>query len=202
MSYTKVRGYKTSELLDLATKAQGFKGFPQGYWIIGVRSNEDTYNVFDDKFYLFKGKEFIMVLTGTTNSGGYGLKNYTKWDKRGTAVIASGIWNYNVYQKSDGKTIRHHNGKLQCLRQIANIFYYRDSNKNNKVEQTGKMYYENNATNFHLNSYKILKGIVSWIIGGWSTGCLVANNATEYYDMLAIIPFTEKVSMLIIDEKN
>jgi hypothetical protein len=49
-----------------------------GYCGISLKSDEDAYDRFDDKFYLFKGEDFIMVTTGTTNAGSDGqqiLKN-------------------------------------------------------------------------------------------------------------------------------
>lgn len=197
---TKVRGYTTDELLCRVQGLPSFKRIPKGYWIIGVRSKEDTYDVFDDKFYLFKGRKFVLVSPGTTNSGAKGMLSFSKWNKKGVAVIKSDEVYYNVYEKSDGKLIRHHNGKMQCLRQIKPMLYYRDGDKNKTIDEVGKITEANNSTNLHANSYKHKVGIRSWLIGGWGTGCNVWNNLTKYYMMLKRIPLRQQVTFALLKE--
>ena len=195
---TNIKGYKDSELISLAKGAKSFTHIPKNHWILAMRSIADDYNSMDDKIYAMYGEKCISVMTGTTNGGTYGLKNFMKWDSRGMAVIKSGVWNYDCYKKSDGKIVRHHNSKLQCLRLVKPIWMHRDGNKNKKVEEYGKAYFENNGTNFHLNSYKMLKGITSWLINGWSTGCIVPNDATKYWKFLEGISYDEEVSLLVL----
>jgi len=120
----------------------------------------------------------------TSNSGVYGLLNYFKWNRKGTAVIKFDEIYYNAFQKSDGSKVKHHNGKMQCLRQIAPLKYYRDSNKDTKIDEVGTVYEANNSTNVHANSYKYKKGIISWVIGKWGTGCTVVNDLSRYYQVL------------------
>jgi len=38
-------------------------------------------------------------MSGTTNSGSYGLLNYFKWNSKGDAVIKSDEIYYNVYKR-------------------------------------------------------------------------------------------------------
>jgi hypothetical protein len=71
-----VRSYTSKQLLDKVKTLKSFVVIPSGYWILGVQSNEDAYDRFDDKFYLFKGEDFIMVTTGTTNAGSDGQQNF------------------------------------------------------------------------------------------------------------------------------
>ena len=54
---TNVRTYNDKELLNKVKSLSSFKSVPQGYWILGVRSNEDAPNKYDDKFYIFNGKK-------------------------------------------------------------------------------------------------------------------------------------------------
>ena len=82
-----VRSYTDNQLLNKVKSLQGFKQIPHDFWILGVRSNEDESNVFDDKFYIFKGNVFIMVATGTTNPSIDYLTN--KMNKRGAFIIKS-----------------------------------------------------------------------------------------------------------------
>jgi len=48
-----VRSYTDEELLKKVKSLPSFKSIPKGYWILGVQSDEDKFNAFDDKFYLF-----------------------------------------------------------------------------------------------------------------------------------------------------
>ena len=98
-SYTKVKSYSDKQLINKVKSLPSYKSIPKGYWILGVRSKADTYDVYDDKFYIYKGEQFIAVLTGTTNTGGYGLKNFAKWDNRGVAHIKGNEWYYDVWTR-------------------------------------------------------------------------------------------------------
>ena len=179
-----VKAYTDAELITRMKSLNSFLYIPKGLHLIAVRSQEDEPDKYDDKLYVFIGEKCIDVMSCTTNSGTYGLKNFLKWNTKGAAVIKFDEVYYNAFQKSDGSKIRHHNGKAQCLRQIAPLKYYRDNNLNNKIDQTGKIYQANYSTNIHPNSYTHKSGIVSWFIGKWSVGCTVVNNLTKYYNVL------------------
>lgn len=174
MSYTKVRNYDSKELLERVSNLKGFVGFPQDYWIIGVRSNEDTYNVFDDKFYIFKGKTFIDVMTGTTNSGSYGILNFKKWNEKGVAQIKGNEIYYDCWVRG------LHRGKVEALRQSGEFKVIRDGNKNEKLDIKEWSIESGNGLNFHPNSYNLQSKVKNWFIGGWSIGCQVINDLTKY----------------------
>jgi hypothetical protein len=175
MGYTKVRGYTNKELLDKVKSLSSFKFIPEGFWVLGVRSNEDTYDVFDDKFYVFKGEKFITVMTGTTNTGGYGLSDYDKWSSKGAAQIKADEWYYDVWSR--GK----HRGKVEALRQVGPFKVIRDGNKNKKSgDNTLWKWEEWKGLNFHPNTYNLTQKIKRWIIGKWSVGCQVANDIPKY----------------------
>ena len=59
---TKVRSYTDKQLLDKVKSLDTFKGLPAGYWILGIRSNEDVFDTFDDKFYLYYNNVFVFIL--------------------------------------------------------------------------------------------------------------------------------------------
>ena len=67
---TNVRAYTDKELLARVSELPDFNGIPEGYWPLFVRSQEDEFDRFDDKVYLFKDKNFVMVTSCTTNKGG------------------------------------------------------------------------------------------------------------------------------------
>jgi hypothetical protein len=193
--YTKVRNYSDKELLDHVKMLKSFEYIPDDYWILGVRSNEDTYDIFDDKIYIFKGEKFIAVITGTTNTGGYGLKNYKKWSKRGAAVIKSDEWYYEVWTR--GK----HKSKIEALVQTGGFKVIRDNNDNN-ISGDINIYKEeyNRGLNFHPNTYNLTQKVKRWIIGKWSVGCIVVNDIPKYKDFLNYTRPQRKFTFCLIDE--
>ena len=191
---TNVKAYSDKQLLDRVKKLESFQGIPHDYWILGVQSKEDEYNRFDDKFYLFKGTEFSGLAYGTTNAGTTGLKNYNRYNKKGCAVIKTNEWYYGLWRYG------LHRGKMAALRQIRPIKYYRDWNKNNKVEEMGKMYEGIIGINFHTVLYQ--KNMSFWrkLIGGWSVGCQVVNHVGKYYRILNKVKKQKNVSYCLIKE--
>lgn len=176
---TNVRSYTDKELLDKVKSLDSFKKIPGGIWILGVRSNEDAFDKFDDKFYIFKGEKFITVLTGTTNSGSYGLFNFRKWNRKGVAQIKGNEWYYSVWTR--GK----HRKKMDALVQTGEFKVIRDGNKNKKSGDSDNWSWEkNNGLNFHTVSYNRYSKIIKKVIGGWSTGCQVVNNVGSYFHFL------------------
>ena len=172
-----VRSYTDKQLLNRVSEMEGFKGFPKGYWIIGVQSEEDEFNKFDDKFYLFRGDIFILVTSGTTNSGATGLLNYMRFKLKGTAVWKTDELYYDLYKGG------LHRGKQRALRQQKPVKFYRDSNLDRKSDQQGKLYEGIIGVNFHFNSYR-RNTIKKWFIGGWSIGCQVCNDEKDYYEII------------------
>ncbi len=194
MSKSNVRGYGDQELLDKVSSLPSFNGFPEDYWLLGVQSQEDAFNTYDDKFYLFKGKKFIMVTTGTTNAGKNGLKDYGKYNKYGFAVIKTNEWYYDLWKY--GK----HRGRMDALRQVKKIKHYRDGDKDNKVEEQGKLYNSIIGINFHTNTYNKFGNGVKKLIGGWSLGCQVCNKYDHYRRILDYVMEQDSVSYCLIKE--
>lgn len=193
-----VKSYTDKQLLDRAKSLPSFKGFPPLYWLMGVRSNEDAPDEFDDKFYLFKGEEFIMVTSGTTNPGVKGLMNFIEYNKDGCAVIKADEWYHNLWRNGI------HRGKMKALVQYSDVLYYRDNNKNKKSEQIGKLYKGKIGINFHTCTYNtnsnFLKKFVSRLIGPWSLGCQVPNVAQDYYQIIEKVSTQLIVSYCLLNE--
>lgn len=196
MNYTKVRNYTDKELLDKVKSLSNYKSIPSGYWILGVRSNEDVADTMDDKFYLFKGEKFILATTGTTNPGLSILKKgWKSYNKEGAFVLKSDYWHHDMWKY--GK----HNGKMRALVQTgAMATGYRDGNCNDKSEEIGDIKKGWFGINFHTNTYTILQGIVSWFVGGWSAGCQVCNNVTDYYKIIDFVKNQNTVSYCLLKE--
>jgi hypothetical protein len=194
MNDNRVKSYRDKELLDKVKSLSSFKGFPPGFWILGVQSNEDTYNRFDDKFYLFKGEKFVMVTAGTTNPGLTGLMSYERYSKNGVLVVKTDEWYHGLWK------FGYHRGKMAALKQVRDILYYRDGNKNQRVEQIGKIYKGIRGVNFHTVSYTKKKSFIKKLIGGWSVGCQVVNNVDKYYKILALVKHQSFVTYCLIKE--
>lgn len=194
MKKTNVRGYTDKQLLDRVKSLDSFNGIPNGYWILGVQSNEDAFNEFDDKFYVFHGERFITVTSGTTNAGTTGLMGYQKYNRHGCAVIKTDEWYYTLWRPG------LHRGRMPALRQSRPIKYFRDWNKNRRAEQIGKMYEGIIGINFHTVIYGVRSGFWRRFIGGWSVGCQVCNVVSDYYRILDLCNDQETVSYCLIEE--
>ena len=189
-----VKGYTNKQLLRQVKKANNYAGIPKGYWILGVKSTEDEYNIFDDKFYLFHGTKFVMVSTGTVNPGGTVLKNYSKYNNKGALIVKSDEWYYDLWAPG------MHNGRMKALKQVEPILYYRDGNKNNKSEEIGIVYSGIRGINFHTASYDYKVGFIRKLIGGWSAGCQVVASVSKYYKMLKLVWGQPRTTFVLIKE--
>lgn len=168
----------TDEQLLNRVKAIGGRILPDKYLIIGLQSKADNFNQFDDKFYLYLGGEFILVTTGTTNAGKNALLNYDDYGLEGAAV-----WKTNEFY-SDLYSYGLHKGKMPCLRQVAPIKYYRDTDKDEKAEEQGKLHEGIIFANFHGVDYDINNDTVKTNINGWSFACQVCNKMKDYREII------------------
>lgn len=190
------RTYGTKELLDAIKKAEGYKGIPDEYYLVGIRSKEDKPDNFDDLIYLMNGEQPIMMFNGTTHTGTYGLQNFSLWNSKGTAVLKSNQWHYNIWAKG------LHKGKMKALVQVNKAYFYRDNNKDSKVDEKGTLYFEKAGLNFHTVSYNKLTNYFAKLIGQWSVGCVVVPDVDKYYNCLETIPDTQGlISLVIINEQ-
>ena len=173
-----VKSYTDRQLLERIEAIGGRVPNKGKYLIIGVQSEEDSFNLFDDKFYVFDGNEFKDVSTGTTNPGKTALLYYDKYNLPGSAV-----WKTDEFYK-DLYFPGHHKGRMKALRQIKPIKFYRDSDKDEKSEQQGELFDDIIYANMHGVSYDPYSKVIKSRIGGWSFGCQVWNNMSDYRNMI------------------
>ena len=188
-----VKTYTDEQLLNKASSLHGFDEFPVDYWILGVRSKSDTPDGFDDKFYVYKGVDFIMVTTGSTNSGVYGLLNFKKWNRKGTAVVKSNEWYYDLWKNG------RHKRKMDALVQANTIKVYRDNNMDDKNDESGVIYEGYYGINFHTVTYK-LNNIIRKAIGRWSVGCMTPNNTKHYYKIINLVKKQRRITFCLLKE--
>ncbi len=192
-----VKSYTDKQILDRAKSLPSFQFIPRDYWICGVRSTEDKTDTYDDKFYLFQGEKFIMVTSGTTNPGKWGLNNFATYNSKGCAVVKTDEWTYNLWANG------LHKGKMQALVQVKDILYYRDNNKNDKSEEIGAIQRGIIGINFHTCTYdkpNVAQKFIGWIIGKWSEGCQVANIAKDYYALISLVLKQHRTSYCLLKE--
>ena len=192
---TNVRNYTDNQILErVESHAEGFDGYPTDYWMVGVQSNEDETNSFDDKFYFFKGERCLMVLTGTTNAGKNCLEGYDRAGLSGACVWKTNMIYYGLYRP--GK----HKGRMDAWRQQKPIYYYRDKDKDGKAEQEGEMHKGIIGVNFHTNTYKKDDRSVRKLIGAWSYGCQVTNQHDRYNKVMNLTKDQENITYALLDE--
>ena len=167
-----VRNYTDKQILDRVMSLPTFEGWPKERLDVWIRSNSDEFNKFDDKVYSFDctsgTPEFKMVMTGTTNAGRVGLKNFDKYKLSGCAVLKSDTIVY------DSHVYGLHKGKYPAYVQNKPWPYYRDSDKDDRAEETGPEH--NNIVGANCHS----AGESSVVIEDWSIACLVRNVKVKY----------------------
>jgi len=188
-----VKNYSDAQLLSRVKAIPSFKGIPKGFWLLGVQSNEDTFDKFDDKIYLFEGEKFILVTSGTTNAGKNGLLKYDSYNPEGVAVIKTNEWYYDVWKYG------MHKGKVIALRQVKPFLISRDGDKDQQIEE-GKALPVMAGINFHPNTYNLASKEVKEIIGGWSLGCQVVNNTEKYVQIMKLLKPQKIVSYCLLKE--
>jgi hypothetical protein len=173
-----VRPFTDKELLGKVEDIGGKIPNKGKYLIIGMQSIEDAFDLFDDKFYVYDGNIFIMASTGTTNVGKTALGRFDEYKLDGAAV-----WKTNQFIE-DCFIPGLHKGRMKALRQNRPIYYYRDSDKDNKVEEQGKLYHGIIYANMHGVDYDPFSNKIGTNIGGWSFGCQVWNRMSDYRQMI------------------
>lgn len=191
---TNVKSYTDEQLLKRVSELDTFDGFPNDYWQIWVRSNEDEFNKFDDKVYLFRGKKFISVHKCTTNAGKTGLLNFEKYNKLGVAVLKSDIIIYDSHVRG------LHRGKVMSYRQNKPWPYYRDNNKDKKSDENGVEYNNIIWANIHPATYEKGSDLEKEYINGWSLACLVRAKGTDHEDFMRLTEHQKYMTNCIIKE--
>jgi hypothetical protein len=178
-----VRKYEDKELLDRVKSLVNYQYIPHDYWAIAVRSNEDITDEFDDKIYLYRGEQFVMVTSCTTNKG-----------LKGTAVMKADVWNYDAYKYG------LHKQKMKALRQVKGIPYYRDRDFDGKTDASGTEYRDIIYMNIHGATYNEGSKKITQKIGGWSEGCIVLNRNEDYEKFIALAKNQPTFTLCLINE--
>lgn len=154
----------TIEELQKEYARLGYSWFP--FQIIGIRSNANLPNKFDDLIGLIENNT-ITWFTGTTNPGTHWLKNLL--NPKGAALLKP-----NQYPNTWKLDL--HQGKYLALCQRKNVVVYRDGDKDDFAEETAIT----ETGLFGINIHRANPSAISSIIDKWSAGCQVLNNSTSF----------------------
>lgn len=178
----KVKSYTDSQLLERVEEIGGVIPNKGKYLIIGVQSQEDSFNKFDDKFYVFDGPHFKQVSSGTTNAGKTALFFYDNYNLPGAAIWKTDVFYDGLYSPGYHRPSRK-GGGMRALRQRKSIWYYRDSDKDKKAEEQGEIQYGIIYANMHGVDYNPYSTLKRKDINGWSFACQVWNRMSDYRKM-------------------
>lgn len=145
---------------------------PYNLNIIGVRSNNEIANSFDDWLYLIfreeKGSEFkVYEFPITTDPGAYWLKNPMNVD--GTAILVPG-------QYRGSHQIGLHQGKYKALKQKKPLKVWRDNDRDTNIDKEGKIY----EGIFGINIHRSNATSQSQVVEKWSAGCQVFQKVADF----------------------
>ena len=180
---TNVKSYTDSQLLERVEYIGGRIPNRGKYLIIGVQSQEDAPNLFDDKFYVYDGSIFKQVSSGTTNAGKTALLHFDQYNLTGAAVWKTDQWCPNLYKRGYHKASRA-DGGMRALRQQQPIWFYRDSDKDLNAEEVGTLHHKIIWANMHGVSYDPNSEITKELINGWSFACQAWNIMVDYRQMI------------------
>ena len=158
----------TIEELQKEYARLGYSWFP--FQIIGIRSNANLPNKFDDLIGLIENNT-ITWFTGTTNPGTHWLKNLL--NPKGAALLKP-----NQYPNTWKLDL--HQGKYLALCQRKNVVVYRDGDKDDIAEETKVT----ETGFFGINIHRANDKLVSKLIDKWSAGCQVLNNPDDFKELL------------------
>jgi len=162
-----MKNYTIDELKNEFTKLN-YKWLD--FHFVGIRSNANLPNQFDDLFGVIKGND-ITWFTCTTNPGTHWLKNLL--NPKGAALLKPN-------QYVDTWKIGLHQGKYKAFTQVKPVEVYRDKNLNEIAEESQTI----DKGLFGINIHRANEKAISKIIDKWSAGCQVLNNPDDFKKLL------------------
>lgn len=135
---------------------------------IGIRTLDQTPDVFNDYFVVVYKDQIIGIYEGTTDPGVYWLKTPSRVN--GTAILPEGqyldTWQIGVHKTYPAWT------------QFKQIFVWRDNNKDEKVDYAGTKVNDVSGLNIHHGHATWLSNIKNYLlkvikIGQYSAACQV-----------------------------
>lgn len=156
----------TIDLLKRSFANLGYSWSPNTPNIIGIRTNLDVPNVFNDFIgVVIEDKNIIQFFEGTTEPGTYWLEN--PMNVKGTSILVPSQYKNSWVLGTHGKGLNAH----EALIQSKPVEVWRDNNKDNKIYIDPKSI---NKGIFGINIHSTgILGYVAPSIDKWSAGCQV-----------------------------
>lgn len=161
-------------------KAKKYKWYEDRPNLIGIRTNLQLPDIFNDLFVVVYKKDGVNTLkmwTITTDPGVYWLNN--PMNVNGTAYLKAG-------QYIDSHSIGLHQGKKEhpALVQRGKLTVYRDKDKDSIAEETS---FEESGSGFGINIHRSNSTGKTAKIGQWSAGCFVFQQKSDHDELMAIV---------------
>jgi hypothetical protein len=171
-----MRNFTVDEILGVYQK----KGYPidkgdKRIMLTGIRSNDQTLNIFNDAMVWIQWENGIAKLKQapiTTDPGLYYLLH--PCNPKGTAIVKPGLF-------PDCWAFGLHNGKYEALVQVGNITLIRDFNRDKVIDYNSGR--EETANNAGVNCHHA--GEDSQTVDNWSAGCQVFKRLSDWYQFFA-----------------
>jgi len=182
-------------------RENGYKIFTRPYElnIVGIRSETNIPNKFDDVFFVFyrndKNQLVFDIYPCTTDPGTYWL-NYPM-NPLGTAALVKG-------QYIDAYQIGTHRG-YTALTQAGNLKVYRDLDRDSDIDfLTAKVYTAPPGSG--INIHRAAPGSTE-SVNKWSAGCQVFKNSSEFDKVLLAAKkhrdlYGNKFTYTLLDERE
>ena len=148
------------------------------FHFVGVRSNANLPNQFDDLFGMIQG-DSVRWFTCTTNPGTHWLKNLL--NPKGAALLKPN-------QYVDTWQLGMHQGKYKAFCQCKPVEVFRDGDKDDVAEETSIV----DKGLFGINIHRANDKAISKIIDKWSAGCQVLNNPADFNLVLSTAEETKQ----------
>jgi len=161
-------------------KAKKYKWYEDRPNLIGIRTNLQIPDVFNDLFVIIWKKDGVYNMrtwTITTDPGVYWLNN--PLNVNGTAYLKPG-------QYIDSHSIGLHQGKKDhpALVQRGSLTVYRDNDKDSIAEETSK---EETGNAFGINIHRSNANGKTAKISNWSAGCQVFQQKIDHDELMEIV---------------
>lgn len=180
--------------IESIIKAKGYLWFEDKVNIVGIRTNDNTPDKFNDWItvsYKINGVWKFEVYEATTDPGLYYLNNPMRLS--GTFVMAPGQY-VDVYEW--GTHVSY-----EALILTGKIRGWRDSNKNNIIDvDKTKIYTDGKYVDIHRAHEKVIQ----WFIGKYSAGCQVIRKYLDWLSFLGILKSSKqkKFTYTLLEEDD
>lgn len=138
--------------------------------IFGIRKDNAISDAWDDYIGIFWGEQEIdnfLIFEGTTDPGKFYANNPI--DGKRTAIMVPGFYE-NVYE------VGLHQGKYEALKQVVEIAFYQDTNKDDIISIDMPIKKQVIGANIHSTR----SDLNAWRVGKFSAACQVIKVWSEF----------------------